>query len=44
MKKVCGKEYKTNKTEEELVKDLRAGKSVKAKDLMSAMGIKVIEF
>ena len=38
------KEYKTNKTEKELVKDLQAGKSVKAVDLMSAMGIKVIKF
>ena len=39
-----GKIYKTNKTEEELVKDLNAGKPVKAVDLTSAMGIKVINF
>jgi hypothetical protein len=34
------KEYKTNKTETELLKELRAGKAIKATDLMSAMGIK----
>ena len=37
-------EYKTDKTQEELVKDLQEGKSVKATDLMSAMGIKVYNF
>jgi len=44
MTKKLGKVYKTKKTEAELVKDLQAGKSVKAKDLMSAMGITVVEF
>lgn len=39
-----GKIYKINKTEKELVKDLNAGKPVKAIDLMSAMGIKVVNF
>lgn len=39
-----GKIYKTNKTEKELVHDLNAGKPVKAKDLMAAMGITVVEF
>lgn len=39
-----GKLYKTNKTQDELIKDLNDGKSVKAIDLMSAMGIKVINF
>lgn len=39
-----GKLYKTNKTEEELIKDLNAGKPVKAIDLMSVMGVKVINF
>ena len=39
-----GKEYKTNKTMDELCQDLRAGKSVKSIDLMSAMGIKVMQF
>ena len=33
-------EYKTNKTEKQLVKDLRDGKPVKALDLMASMGIK----
>lgn len=37
-------EYKTNRTEKELVKDLQEGKAVKATDLMSAMGIKVYNF
>ena len=36
------KEYKTTKTEQELLQDLRDGKKVKAVDIMSAMGIKVI--
>ena len=44
MKKQCGKVYKTTKTESELVKELQQGKPVKAKDLMSAMGITVVEF
>lgn len=39
-----GKLYKTNKTQDELIKDLNDGKPVKAIDLMSAMGIKVINF
>jgi hypothetical protein len=39
-----GKLYKTNKTQEELIKDLNAGKPVKAIDLISSMGIKVINF
>ena len=37
-------EYKTNKTIDEICKDLQNGKSVKAIDMMSAMGIKVIQF
>lgn len=37
-------EYKTNKTMDEICKDLKEGKSVKAIDMMSAMGIKVIQF
>lgn len=37
-------EYKTNKTEEQLVRELQAGKAVKAVDMMSAMGIKVVMF
>lgn len=41
---MIGKVYKTNKTEQELVKDLNAGKPVKATDLMSAMGITVVQF
>lgn len=36
-------EYKTKKTEKQCVQELNAGKSVLAKDLMSAMGIKVVE-
>ena len=39
-----GREYKTTKTMDEIQKDLAAGKSVKAIDMMSAMGIKVIQF
>ena len=38
------KEYKTKKTEEQCLRELQQGKAVKAKDLMSAMGIKVIDF
>lgn len=37
-------EYKTTKTEDELVKELQDGKPVKATDLMSAMGITVTNF
>lgn len=36
-------EYKTKKTEKQCVKELNDGKKVLAKDLMSAMGIKVVE-
>lgn len=43
-KNIKGNEYKTTKTESELVRDLQNGKAVKAIDLMSAMGIKVIQF
>lgn len=39
-----GKEYKTNMTEDEIARKLQAGESVKAIDLMSSMGIKVIQF
>jgi hypothetical protein len=35
---------KKPKTEEELVKELQEGKSVKATDLARAMGIEVINF
>lgn len=37
-------EYKTTKTMDEICHDLREGKSVKAIDMCSAMGIKVIQF
>ena len=43
-KQPVGKEYKTKYTHDELVKKLNAGESVKAIDLMSSMGIKVIQF
>lgn len=43
-KQPVGKEYKTKYTQDELVKKLNAGESVKAIDLMSSMGIKVIQF
>lgn len=39
-----GTEYKTKYTQDELVKKLNAGEQVKAVDLMSSMGIKVIQF
>ena len=39
-----GKIYKTKRTESELIHDLNAGKPIKAKDLMAAMGITVVEF
>lgn len=39
-----GKLYKTNKTQEELIRDLNTGKPVKAIDLISSMGVKVINF
>ena len=43
-KQNIGKEYKTKKTMDEICNDLKAGKQVKAIDMMSAMGIKVIQF
>lgn len=39
-----GKEYKTKMTMEEIQKKLKKGESVKAIDMVSAMGIKVINF
>lgn len=41
---MTGTVYKTTKTEQELIKDLNNGKPVKATDLMSAMGITVVQF
>lgn len=38
------KTYKTPYTQEQLVKKLQKGEKVKAIDLMSSMGIKVIQF
>lgn len=38
------KEYKAKKTHDEYLRDLRAGKPVKAVDLMASMGIKTIVF
>lgn len=36
--------YKTKYTQDELVKKLQKGEKVKAIDLVSSMGIKVIQF
>jgi len=40
--KMAMKEYKTNKTTEELLAEMKAGKPVKALDFMASMGIKTI--
>lgn len=39
-----GKEYKTKLTQDEIARKLQAGESVKAIDVLSSMGIKVIQF
>lgn len=38
------KVYKAKKSHDEYLNDLRAGKAVKATDLMASMGIKTIVF
>ena len=43
-KQNIGKEYKTKYTMDDLCGKLRNGEKVKAIDMMSAMGIKVIQF